>query len=130
MSKLLSYFELAQHVAHQSNHRCHHHGAVLVKGSRIINTASNNTRYSSFASRFSPSTRSKQFATRHAELSVILNVPYALTNGASIYVVRVNNDDEFRYSKPCEMCQSVMEFVGIKNVYYSLNKEGFGRIKF
>jgi tRNA(Arg) A34 adenosine deaminase TadA len=127
--KILSYFELAKNIAFQSNHDVFRHGAILVKGSKIINASCNNVHYSKFAKRFLPRGYSERFATRHAELSVVLNVCPENTHGADVYVVRINNDGEFRYSHPCPMCLNVLEFVGIRNVYYSLNGEGYGKVR-
>ena len=120
-----NYVDLASRISYQSDHH-HRHGAVLVKGSRVINTSPNKSKFNSFASRFYP--KEKQWATIHAELGSILNVERKNTEGATVYVVRVSAKDELRMSKPCEMCQAAMKWVGIKKVVYSTNK-GFKEMK-
>ena len=75
--------------------------------------------FNSFGARF----RKKDYgrATLHAELGAILNVERSNTEGATIYVVRVNKKGEQRLSKPCHMCESAMRYCGIKRVIYSTN---------
>ena len=120
-----NYVDLASRISYQSDHQ-HRHGAVLVKGSRIINASHNKMKFNSFASRFFP--RQKEWATIHAELGSILNVERKNTEGATVYVVRMSIEDKLRMSKPCEMCQAAMKWVGIKKVVYSTNT-GFKEMK-
>jgi len=115
---------LAKNISFQSQHPTFFHGAVLVRGSIIINTACNTLDYSYFGNRF----RNDGFkATRHAELSVILGIPRKNTTGSDIYVVRTNKDSMFCNSKPCMMCSNAMLYVGIKRVFFS-DEKGFIRV--
>ena len=55
-AKLLSrkerkYIDLAKRISYQSDYQ-HRHGAVLVKGSNIVNVSCNKNKFSSFAMRF------------------------------------------------------------------------------
>ena len=122
-NKKKSLVELARTISFQSQHKVFHHGAVLVKGSKVINTAFNTLDYSSFGDRF---VTYEGFATRHAELRAVLGVGREMTQGAEVYVVRTNRKGDLMLSKPCEMCASAMRFVGIKRVYFSDEK---GRIR-
>jgi len=61
----------------------------------------------------------------HAEVCAIINARQNL-KGCSILVIRINNKDEMRLSKPCEYCQNYLEFVGIRDIYYS-TEEGIQR---
>jgi len=54
----------------------------------------------------------------HAEVDAIIKAKRNLS-GHSIMVVRINNEGELRYSKPCEYCVSYLKYVGIKTVYFS-----------
>ena len=54
----------------------------------------------------------------HAEQSAILNARCDL-RGMSMLVIRLNNDGKLRFAKPCPFCIKYIEYVGIKNVYYS-----------
>lgn len=114
------YIDLAKRISYQSDYS-HRHGAVLVKGASIINVSCNKNKFSSFALRFTK--KQKHFATVHAELGSILNVERRHTEGSVVYVVRVNNLDEYRMSKPCDMCEEAMRWVGVKKVIYSTSEE-------
>ena len=107
-------------MADQSAYPSFKHGAVLVKGSAVVNASCNKAGFNSFGARF----RKKEYgtATLHAELGAILNVERSKTEGATIYVVRVNRRGEERLSKPCDMCRSALEHCGVKKVIYSTNK--------
>ncbi len=120
------YIELAKRVSYQSDY-AHRHGAVLVKGASIVNVSCNKNKFSSFATRFTK--KEKEFVTVHAELGSVLNVERRHTEGAIVYVVRVNNQDEFRLSKPCPMCEEAMRWVGIKKVVYSTSEDTFEEMR-
>jgi deoxycytidylate deaminase len=125
--KQQSIVELAKNVANQSTFGKFHHGAVLVSHGKIVNTAHNDNRLCNFGTRF----RNIQngTATLHAELGSILNVSNKTTNGSTVYVVRVNKQDEWRNSKPCPMCESAMKFCGISKVIYSTDDGNFIEMK-
>jgi deoxycytidylate deaminase len=55
----------------------------------------------------------------HAEVIAIINAKIDL-KGASIIVVRINNNKEFRLSKPCHECMNYLKYIGIKKIYYSI----------
>lgn len=116
-----SYLELARKVASNSEFVTFRHGAVLVKGGSVINIGYNKNQFNSFASRFRKV--DKQYSTIHAEMASMLGVDASKTNGAIIYVVRINNDHCFKYSKPCKRCQAMMKYCGIRKAVYSTNHE-------
>jgi len=103
------------------------HGAVLVKHGVVLNASHNKDKPCSFGGRFR--CRSKGQATLHAELGAILNMAKDSTEGADVYVVRVNYENEYRNSKPCSMCQEAMRFCGIKRVFYSTEDGYFEMMK-
>lgn len=117
--------ELAKRISYQSDFT-QKHGAVLSKGSTVINTAFNKNKFSSFAMRFKK--QNPKDATIHAELGAILNMDRKQTEGSIVYVVRTNKQQEFRMSKPCDMCEEALRWVGIKKVVYSTNS-GFEETK-
>jgi len=104
-------------MAQQSDEGRASHGAVLVRGGNIINTGHNKWTYSSFGKRFRH--RDRGVSTLHAELATVLNLDRSITQGADIYVVRVNNQGNFKMSKPCLMCDTALRHVGIKRIYYT-----------
>ena len=114
-------FEFAKRMADLSSYGKSTHGAVLCRHGNVLNASHNKDKTCSFGSRFRAPDAGR--ATLHAELGAILNMPRESTEGADIYVVRVNRFGELRNSKPCQMCHNAMKFVGIKRVFYS-NDEG------
>jgi len=120
------YIELAKRVSHQSDYT-HRHGAVLVKGASVVNVSCNKNKFSSFAMRFKKN--DKTYARVHAELGSILNIERYHTEGATVYVVRTNNQHELRLSKPCSMCEAAMRWVGIKKVIYSTSDDTFKEMR-
>ena len=109
--------DVAKRMALQSNYGKIRHGAVLVKGGRIINASCNKANFCSFGQRFRK--RSTGIPTLHAELGCILNLDRSVTRGTHIYVVRVGHKDNYMISKPCAMCHAALEHVGVKRVYFT-----------
>ena len=120
------YIDLAKRLAETSDLR-HRHAAILVKGGSVISWSNNKNKYNRWAQRF----RSKQNgpATIHAELGAILGVSYEKTNGADLYVVRINHKGHLCMSMPCHMCQEIMSHVGVKRVFYSIDDDTIGCLK-
>jgi tRNA(Arg) A34 adenosine deaminase TadA len=117
-NKQRAYIELCKRVALQSDHPFQKHGAALVKGGKVINTSFNRNQFNKFAQRFWY--KDNGHGTIHAEIGAILNVDRSITEGATIYVVRIGRADGImKNSKPCDMCAAVMKFAGIKRVIYS-----------
>jgi tRNA(Arg) A34 adenosine deaminase TadA len=120
---------LAAEVAKTSDYSTHRHGAVLIRRASIINISANDAGYCQFGDRFMTDMSRGAHARRHAELSVVLGIPRAMTEGATVYVVRVDREGGLRMSKPCPMCEAAMSFVGIKYVYYSTNNGEIRKMK-
>ena len=117
MGKQRRYISFAKKVAEQSNYGKFRHGAVLVKGSSIRNVACNKHRHCSFGKRFRD--HNDGDPTLHAELGAILGMDRSITQGSTIYVVRINREGLPRMSKPCPMCESALKHVGVKRVVYT-----------
>ena len=115
------YFNAARKASMFSSSEEYRHGAVLVKGSAIINISPNKNNFCSFGTRFR--TEQAGIATLHAELGCILGIDRSITDGARVYVCRVGKNGDFRLSKPCPMCTAAMTHVGIKRVYWTLDNE-------
>ena len=126
--KIKSYFDLAKRVAQQSKHDHFKHGAVLVKGGAVINTSYNKDKYKSFGNRFR-NTKTCGHATHHAELGCILGLDKSTTQGTTMYVARVNRQGDFRLSKPCDMCEEILRFCGVKKVVYTTGHRVAKKIK-
>jgi tRNA(Arg) A34 adenosine deaminase TadA len=117
------YFELAKLEALKSEFPDFKHGAILVKGGSIISKSCNKMNSCSFGARFKTY---KGRASLHAELGTILGVPKSKTLSSTIFVVRVSKTGLLANSRPCNMCQGAMQFVGIKKVFYSISDTEYG----
>ena len=115
----LHFFHLAERMANQSVYGKMRHGAILVKGGSVLSMGMNKSNFSSFGQRFRHA--SKGQATLHAEIDCILGLDKNMTKSADLYVVRTNSNKELCQSKPCPMCQSVLSFMGIYRVYWSVS---------
>jgi deoxycytidylate deaminase len=127
--KVARFMSLAKNVARQSEFSDYRHGAILVKGGSIISTSPNKDSFCSFGARFRNSQNQPGRATRHAEIGAILGLDRSITDGATLYVARIGKADEFRMSKPCQMCESTLRHVGIKRVIYTINNKEVGDYK-
>ena len=108
------YLNLACRLAEQSSAN-KRHGCVIVKGGRVISTA-----YNAYINK--PHFVSPEHMDRcsvHAEVAALRKVKGS-TKGATIYVARLNNRGEERYSAPCEDCSSVLDERGIRKVVYTV----------
>ncbi len=107
---------LAKRKATQSTFERARIGAVLIKGGRVLASATNQTRYNKRAN--------ANWASTHAEEAVIIRVlrkPDGLKNlaGATLYVTRIKKDGTCGLAKPCSTCQTLINSVGIKKVIHT-----------
>tara|TARA_B000000557_G_scaffold85451_1_gene68701 strand:- start:1903 stop:2337 length:435 start_codon:yes stop_codon:yes gene_type:complete len=121
------YIEAARKTAEDSTFPDYRHGALLVRGGSILNSAYNKNSHIGWANRFRA--KSCGHATHHAELGAILGIDRAKSSGADVYVVRIGKNGELKLSQPCLMCQSVLAHMGVKRVYYSIDENNLGCIK-
>jgi len=94
------------------------HIALIVKRNKIISIA-----YNQVGTRESGCGYSDY--TIHAERNAIKQVgDFNKLNGASLYVVRISNQDNILNSTPCHGCKVLLEKCqknyGLRNVYYSI----------
>tara|TARA_R110000823_G_scaffold32212_2_gene90913 strand:- start:3697 stop:4104 length:408 start_codon:yes stop_codon:yes gene_type:complete len=126
--KIQRTLELAKRVASSGTYGKLKHGAVLVKGGSVVNVAFNKPDFTKFGNRFR-NNYTCGLATTHAEIGAILGLARSTTEGATIFVVRVNNHGDFRMSKPCPMCEDVLKFVGVKRAIYTTGGDTIGEQK-
>jgi tRNA(Arg) A34 adenosine deaminase TadA len=103
-------------LARKSSHNVHRHGAILVRGPKIISTGTNHSTFNSLAARFHPVT---EHASLHAEIACILGIDRSELERSDLYVLRLNRQEKIALSKPCPVCQRALEHVGIRRVFYS-----------
>jgi hypothetical protein len=81
------FIDFAAKMANQSCDPVNRHGAVLVKGSSVLNASHNKNSFCSFGQRFRE--KGTGVSTMHAELGAILGMDRKITEGATVYVARV-----------------------------------------
>ncbi len=123
------HMELARRVAQQSTFDGPRHGAVLVRGTSVINVSENKSNFCSFGRRFRKCDIQPGHSTVHAELGSILGIDRRVTEGADVYVARVGKKGDFKMSKPCPMCESALRHVGVRRVIYTIDNKTAGSYK-
>jgi deoxycytidylate deaminase len=113
--KDFAYLSVARYLAAKSTAR-NTHGAVVVKGGRVLGTGFNKDR--NHPKVVSPE-HIKTDCSTHAEEVAIRDAGEDNIKGAIIYVARVNRHGSDRDSKPCLRCSKLIERVGIKRVIFT-----------
>jgi deoxycytidylate deaminase len=113
-----AYLSVARYFATKSNAR-NTHGAVVVKGGRVLGTGWNKDR--NHPAIVSPE-HIKSDCSYHAEEVAIREAGENNLKGAIIYVARVNKQGNDRDSQPCSKCSILIEGAGIKRVIYTSEK--------
>ena len=105
--------------AHESKFRRARVGAVIAKGHRLLSSGCNRIGYS----RLLPGRPYPEsiHAEQQAILALLSQRRLDALVGATIYVSRVGRDGSQRLSKPCYICASLIEAVGIHKVVYTTN---------
>jgi len=65
----------------------------------------------------------------HAEshlISKLLDTYNSIRSDWSLVVLRINRQGKILLSKPCNNCQKIIDAVGFKKVYWSIDKNTFG----
>lgn len=71
----------------------------------------------------------QDFPYVHSEsylISKLLDRYNSIDTNLSIVNVRINRQGIILLSKPCENCQKILDAVGLKKVYWSIDKNTFG----
>jgi len=108
-ARRIPFIEEAMKQARKSNVR-YKHGAVVVKNGKIIGVGYNKYCISCYAI---------HKICIHAEIDAISNCSPKFLNGATLYVIRLNNQNELQSSKPCKRCKDYIIRSKISIVYYT-----------
>lgn len=71
----------------------------------------------------------QEFPYVHSEsylVSKLLDRYNTIDTNLSIVNIRINRQGIILLSKPCENCQKILDAVGLKRVYWSINQNTFG----
>lgn len=96
-----------------SSHRFKH-GAILVKGGRVITRATNKSRVHDSWVKF----QEREKCGIHAEAAALARVGNQ-AKGAVMYVARVNQGGKPANSKPCPNCHKALVEAGVSKVVYT-----------
>lgn len=114
---LPKWFRLARIESQKSNHKQHKIGCVLVKGGSILSTGINQIRYKAIGS--SHFTKWKE--SLHAERDALSKCSKEDIRGSSLYIYRENANGIPALSKPCSQCSYMLNELGVKKVYFTIN---------
>lgn len=109
--------EVASELCQKSDVKLFHHGAVLVRGNKIIATGFNH--YVSDSLRFLTTNNSSIHAEQDAIYKALIKKERI--DNCILYVVRVNNNGTYRNSQPCNHCKSKIMSHKIRTIYYSIS---------
>lgn len=90
------------------------HGAVVVKGGRIVSTGIN--RFKNHPMMVSPE-HIKEHCSVHAEVDAIRKLKNA--RGATIYIARIGKRGNQALSRPCDSCYTAIQKAGINKIVYT-----------
>jgi len=115
------FIDLAVREAQKSTHLMRL-GCVIFKGKSVIATGYNRAHTHT---KDIPMKYLKWRGSLHAEMSAVfraLERKKSLQN-ASLLIVRINNQNQFRFARPCVYCTSgISELTPIRKVFYSINE--------
>lgn len=112
-------YHVALNLKHLINAR-QKHFSFIVERNNIISVGWNNPKKTHpLGKRFK-----YRFHCRHSELHAIQHFPYPveMLSYYKIINLRLLADNSLGLSKPCFICQDLLEFFGINEIYYSTEK--------
>ena len=101
--------KFAARIAAQSNHKQHHHAAILVRAGSIVGVGYNHN-------------------WRHAEVVAMGKVWPNKRSGLCLWSFRFLKSGELGMAKPCPACQKALKESGVLNIHYS-TPTGMERMK-
>lgn len=134
-NKEQSYINIAINEAHKSDCQMMH-GCVAVSNGKIIGRGYNHHRCCTHDGFIL-----KNKYTCHAEISAIRNAHHNINSYSinipnpknikkiSLYIVRIDVNNNLKNSAPCIECTKILNKLGIKQIIYSLDNNNFNKIK-
>lgn len=132
MNRINHYFKLARNACYYSDNAKARLGAVLVYKNKVLSVGWNQNKTAPIQKRlnafrdFDPNA-SYAYNSLHAEVSCLsaimgLDIDWSKTN---LFVYRIKKNGDSGYARPCKGCQALIKSLGIKNVYYSCDDNGW-----
>lgn len=119
----IGYFHLARNISKYSDHRVKV-GAVI-SNKKPIAAASNKVRTHP---RYANPDNNR--GSVHAEVRAIINSGKRNLTGYNIYVYRETKRGYPALARPCEHCLGILEDVGIRKVYYTIDKYPYWKVEY
>jgi len=104
------FLALAKKISRRSNHREHHLGCIIVRGSKVLGSGFNTLKTHTHSSH--------PFKGIHAEYAAIMAASYDV-KGATAYIFRAQKNGTPAMSRPCPYCWKLLMECGIKKVVYT-----------
>jgi deoxycytidylate deaminase len=101
----------------------HKMGCVVVKGGSIQSTGYNEVRFCSVGS--TNFTEWKE--SLHAERAALSKMKKEDVAGCSVYIYREYANGKPALAKPCSQCAYMLSELGVKKVFYTIDKEPYYR---
>lgn len=115
----------AHRIALYTNMRYKHSALLLNKKLNIISTGYN---YRTIKNKYNYSIHAEEQC-----LSNMLNKQKynnrKKMNKYILLIIRIDKDNNFAYSYPCDNCLNIIKKFGIKKIYYSINNNQFIRLR-
>jgi pyrimidine deaminase RibD-like protein len=90
------------------------HGCVIIRGGNVVGVGVN--KY--INKPFFTSQEHMNRCSIHAEVAAIRNAK-GNVRGATVYVARINNQGEPKFSQPCANCQAVLDEYGVRRAVWT-----------
>lgn len=98
------------------------HSCIITRGNKILASGVNSEKTNPFLTQFPLIPKWTHYSV-HAEIAAINDFvsrnPYKKLRKCELLVVRVLDNGEMSLSKPCEVCQTVLDKLSVKKVKYS-----------
>jgi len=107
--------KLAKKLALKSTHPRHKMSCIVFKRNTLLSFGIN-------AIKTHPKSKDPHHMI-HAELNAILDIDERDLDGASVLVYRERRCGGCGMAKPCQSCEAMLKAVGVKEVYYTTEKE-------
>lgn len=131
-TRINHYLNLAHNACYYSDFMKARLGAVLIYKGKVMSVGWNSTKTSPLQLQLNRHRgyeidASETHNTLHAEVACLakvrdLNIDWGR---ASLFVYRIKKDGSSGMARPCTGCQALIKSMGIKNIYYTTNDNGW-----
>lgn len=115
--KQKSFLDQAMRMAETSDVEQNRHGAVIVKGGRVLARGANSWRNKAMLN-MSAEEVTPEAITVHAEIDALNRI--SDPSGVTVYVARMGKNGDSKFSRPCDRCTIALAKAGVKQVVYTV----------